>query len=642
MSRALFLILFIALSISGLASASSERPERGLVHLLSYLAADYGGAVENGKVLSQFEYDEQKEFAQSAVELSQKLNNKNIAADVTRLQSMILEKQNAQQVSALALAISKNVIQVTGLPLSPSQWPVAQRGAQIYAQNCVSCHGQEGKGDGPDGKGLEPAPANFWNQERMAELSPFGAYNTIALGVNGTGMASFAATLTEEQIWDVTFYVMAFRHRAVSARMAPPIERLAQVVTLEEVSTTGDRALAESLKSKLTLSDEEAQNAVVILRTEEPPQGPNGPAGGLGKARQLMQDSLKSKREGKDDQAQQEALDAYLQGVEPVEPQLSAVSSGLLLKIEMAMAHHRQALKKGEGYEVAHEQVLTVLSEAEAALGQKSSGGAWATFLLAGGIMLREGLEAVLIVVTILAVAGASGVGRAGILWIHAGWAFAVFLGVLSWFFTGMLLEGLERELMEGIAALLAVAVLLYMGVWLHGKSEISKWTSYVKEKAQLAMSTGRLVGLASISFVATFREAFESVIFLRALWIDGQSEGNRAIFLGVVFSLSLALVAGALILRYGKRLPLGKLFSTSAGLMLALAVILAGKGVHALQEIDYIGRSAIDGAPSFELLGFYPTWQTLLVQVVVAVLAVALWVISGRPARPTTQQGLA
>ncbi len=75
---------------------------------------------------------------------------------------------------------------------------------------------------------------------------------------------------------------------------------------------------------------------------------------------------------------------------------------------------------------------------------------------------------------------------------------------------------------------------------------------------------------------------------------------------------------------------------------MLALSVILAGKGVHALQEIDYVGRSAIQGLPSVQLIGFFPTWETLIAQVLVGVLAVALWVVVGRPAKATAQQGAA
>ena len=75
--------------------------------------------------------------------------------------------------------------------LTPSQALLA-RGGLLYAQECVTCHGPQGKGDGPGGRGLRPAPRNFsdpagWKLGPQLEA----LYQTLSRGIPGSAMASF-------------------------------------------------------------------------------------------------------------------------------------------------------------------------------------------------------------------------------------------------------------------------------------------------------------------------------------------------------------------------------------------------------------------------------------------------------------------
>jgi len=162
------------------------------------------------------------------------------------------------------------------------------------------------------------------------------------------------------------------------------------------------------------------------------------------------------------------------------------------------------------------------------------------------------------------------------------------------------------------------VAMLLYIGFWLHGKSEVNKWKAYVTAKVKDISGTNSLMGLFALSFFVVFREVFESVLFLSAINIESGGKQERAIVLGVVIAFVIVIGMAWVLLKFSARLPIPRLFKISSIVMGILAVILAGKGVHSFQET---GHSTIHGlafVPRFELLGFFPTAETLLAQAIV------------------------
>lgn len=647
--RLLWLFFSLIALTYNLPQACAQGPQRALVHLMSYLAQDYSGAVSEGKVLNQFEYDEQKEFAASALELGQDFarlhpeqEGQDVLKKIQNLQQMINSKASGEAVKESALGISRSIIAITSLAVAPKKWPSREHGKEIFKQNCQLCHGASGRGDGEGAVGMNPPAANFWDQERMPTLSAFGAFNTISLGVNGTGMPSFAQALSEEDIWDVAFYVMGLRHEEAAKSLNP--KDIGLDLSLEEVATLNEEEQLDLLQNKRQKNNQQALKAIVLARVST--QGPSGPQGGSGtgasKALELMNDSYKAFKSLDFKSAKDLALRAYLEGLEPVEPKLAHLDKDLLHQVEASMALWRQEIALAQKSatpnnqaDQSYQKALSDVQKAHQLLLSATSSQSWmSTFVLSAGIVLREGLEAMLVVVSILMVAKASGVPLSGLMWIHAGWLSAIMLGVLGWFFSSLLMQGMQREMMEGLAALIAVLALLYMGHWLHSKSEIDKWNAFLKEKTKNALTQEKLMALGSISFIAVFRESFESVIFLRALAPVDDGTSSSAILAGVLLACALAIVLGLLAMRLGKKMPLARLFSLSSLIMLVLAVILAGKGVHSFQEIDFVGQNILHGAPRFDLLGVFPTWQTMGLQLLTLIVAGLLWGRSRRQMR--------
>lgn len=81
----------------------------------------------------------------------------------------------------------------------------ASAGAEVFKNNCESCHGPQGHGDGPAGASLDPAPKNLADlQARVGDDYLFWRINT---GRDGTAMVPWQGILTEEQIWQVVAFI---------------------------------------------------------------------------------------------------------------------------------------------------------------------------------------------------------------------------------------------------------------------------------------------------------------------------------------------------------------------------------------------------------------------------------------------------
>src|SRR5262245_3314091 len=203
----IFLLLTFCLAASFWCAKPPEAP-RLIVHLLDYLAQDYGGAVLGGKVVNEGEYREQVEFMalvmQAEKELPADSKEPEFRDGLLQLQSLILQKADPSQVATLARRLQSDLLKLSGLQVAPGRWPDLARGAAIYGQNCAVCHGVEGRGNGPAAGGLDPPPANFHEAERMDLFTPLKGFNSIRLGIPGTPMASFP-NLTDQEIWDLSF-----------------------------------------------------------------------------------------------------------------------------------------------------------------------------------------------------------------------------------------------------------------------------------------------------------------------------------------------------------------------------------------------------------------------------------------------------
>jgi high-affinity iron transporter len=633
--------VLVLLAVPAAFGAETASSPRLVVHLLDYLAKDYSGAVENGKVVSKGEYQEQVEFAESALKMSRELaetkGSADVVAGIESLNGLIAKKAPAGEVSALALALKQKVIALTGIVQAPTRWPSLAHGRELYQRACVSCHGVTGAGDGPAGKGLEPVPANFREMALGYGMIPFRAFNTIRVGIPGTGMTPFPM-YADEDVWDLAFYVSSlhWEGKTTKASVSPADLALA--------ATKSDEQLMDSLPG----TDEEKKDKIAALRLHDGGSAGGGGGGGiaesansLGTARNYLGAAETAYAKGDFGSAKQSALLAYLEGIEPVEPRLRANDPEFVAEIESKMAAVRSSIEARQPLESVRAAVgaaHVAIAEADQRLTSKPSS-PWVAFVLTVGILLREGFEAVLILIAFLAVIRASGSKKAA-RWVHFGWIAAIALGFVAWFSSGwlMAISGAQREMLEGVTSLVAVAALLYVGFWLHSKTEIGRWTAFIHGSVKTALEGGSLWGLAGISFMAVFREAFETVLFLRAITLEGGSGSTGAMALGVILSLVALLAISWAILRYSAKLPIRKIFSVSSLLMAVLAVILTGKGLHALQETGALPVTSI-GRLRWDLFGIYPTLETAVPQVAIALFIWGLWHLGRRTsAAPATK----
>jgi high-affinity iron transporter len=183
-------------------------------------------------------------------------------------------------------------------------------------------------------------------------------------------------------------------------------------------------------------------------------------------------------------------------------------------------------------------------------------------------------------------------------------------------------ISGQNRELTEGITALVAAAMLLYVGYWLHGKSQAQAWSSFLRESVGQALEKKTLWAMVGVSFLAVYREIFEVVLFYEALWVQAGPAGQSAIWAGIGTAALVLAASGWGIFKYSVRLPLGPFFSVMSVLLALMAVVFAGQGIAALQEAGVISATHV---PFFTLhvLGIHPTLESLGAQLLAAVLIV-------------------
>ena len=633
-ARLLLGLAFLAASGLAAGQASTDAAQT-LVHTLDYVAVDYPGAVEDGKVKNEDEFREMVEFAGRVKDelpgLPANPRRDALAADAATLAALVGRKAPADAVAAAASTLRWRIIEAYAIQIAPKRLPDLARGAQLYQTHCSGCHGAAGRGDGPAVKGMEPSPTDFHDAARMRQRSAYGLYSTISLGVAGTPMASFGH-LPEDDRWALAFHAANFAATdverakgralwtaAVARAAFPDIANVAKLSANEVAGQFGD----------------DAALIQAYLRAHPEALAAGKPAP-IALARERVAASATAYGDGDRAQAGQLAVQAYLDGFELAEPALRNVDAGLVAETERAMMALRNLIgAAAPAAEVAEQaaRVDALLARAQDAL----AGGTLspeAIFASAFVILLREGLEALLVIAAILAFLTRAR-RRDAVPYVHMGWASAVVLGLLTWAAATELVEisGANREVIEGVTALLASAMLLYVGYWLHGKASARAWQGFIKDRVDGALAGGALWAMALVSFLAVYREMFETVLFYQALWVQAGEAGRGAFFGGAATAVVALVAAGWAMLRFSVRLPLGPFFAAMSILMCLLAIVLAGKGVAALQEAGVIGADPVN-VPALSWLGVFPTWQTLGAQALVLALVIAGFAFTGRPAR--------
>ncbi len=607
--------LAAALAVSGPAVAQGPAEDGGaaqrLVLLIDYVGGDYRLAVKDGSVLAEDEYAEQVRFTKETGEMARRLlpgapPGDPLTAKLDEMESLVARKADPEAVARACHEAHDLAVARFGLETRPLQRPSLTRAQALYAESCSVCHGASGDADTERAKSLDPAPASFRNPERLRDLSPYRVYNALTFGLPGTAMASFD-TLSPQERWDLAFYVFRLGHAGAAAE--GPIG-----AAIADLASRSDRELLASYGEGST-----AERRLAWARQQGPYVEPPAEAT-VARTRELLRDAMALVGQGRTAEADGRVLDAYLQGFEQAEPRLRARDATGTREVEARFASLRGELARGDALAARDQAQRLDLALARLADGRRPL----LPFAAAALIYLREGLEAALLVGALLA--GVTRLGLPGAArFLHAGWLLALPAGLSTWWAMTRLvaLGAHQRELVEGVVALAAAAVLFSVSFWMISRAESRRWTAYLKQQLESGVGRRDLALLTGLAFLAVYREAAETVLFTQALLLE--AEGHAAqVWSGAAAGLLAVAAIAILINRTVLRLPVAPFFAVSSVLMLLLAVSFAGSGIYELVAAGYLRPRPVR-FPAVPWLGIHPDLTGLAVQLgIVSVVAFA------------------
>ena len=450
----------------------------------------------------------------------------------------------------------------------PTRPPSLARGAVVYRERCAACHGESGHGDGPKAKSLKGPP-------------PSNLADPAVMGRGGTSLLE------------------------IYRRIAIGVPGTAMPEFAEDV-TEEDRWAVAAYVATLQY-------------------GGSATAATFAAVRRQVDSALAARSE-------QMAFGAYLT-FEQVETDVRARNAGLASELEAAFDALRTHVRRGDPQELAaiRQRLLGGLEHAERVIVDRPSG--MSLFVSSFVLLVREGFEAILIVaalMTFLAKAGAPERRRDV---ARGAWA-AVLASLLTWVLVELLFQVTpgHRGAIEGSTMLLAAAVLFYVSYWLLSKIEAAKWTAFVKDKMESALSSGSGLALSAVAFLAVYREGFETILFYKALFGSGGSGGTVPVLAGMAAGAVGLVAVYVLINQLGLRVAMKPFFAVTGVMLYYMAFVFAGKGVAELQEGGVVGLTVVEGVPRIPVLGIYPTVESLALQALLLVLAVVALAWAMRP----------
>ena len=669
--RAFFARALPVLALLG-ASASArgqDQPVKRVANIVSVAVEEYGKGVDaRGRLISADEYNEAAGFLADAQQVAARLPGAQVQAARAILDSIIAAvraKQPPDSVAVIGRRFAAALGNAGMLELPTSAIDLAD-GKRTFERSCASCHGTVGLGDGPAAKSLPTRPPAIGRADTMFAKSPALVYRIVSVGISGTAMVGFSSQLTPAQRWNVVSYITSLRAHPEQVREGEGLY-VQQCASCHGVSGSSDGALARSL-SKLPpeigtfawqversdsdlagvvrnglpgtpmppardLSADQVRSVVAYLRTlaiQSPAVATaaaattdsTGAGAAAANSLGLLEQALTAARAGRASDAGDKAFDAYL-AFEPIESRARARDPGIVAGMERLFADFKGAVRANDlrGAERARDAIDANMPNVVDLTRPTGSAGEafWQSFL----IILREGFEAILVIGAIVAFLLKMGhKEQLRSIWVGVALAIAasgVTAVVLSTILSAM---PASREMIEGFTLLVAVIVLFSVSYWLISRAEAAKWQAFIREKVTDALQHGGGRTLAFVAFLAVYREGAETALFYQALFNEG-AHVALPISLGIVVGFAALAVIFTLFYRYGVRIPMRPFFSVTSVLLYYMAFVFMGKGLRELQEGNVLPISVIPGFPTVEALGLYPTWQTILGQLVLLALFV-------------------
>lgn len=628
----------VFLTASLLPSPQQGVPDSTLTPVVRRLAAtahlaaqEYRVGVVAGRVASQAEVDEARLFLNEARRSAALLPPEIRSLPVSAIDSLIRlvdGTASPDSVDAGVVRLTSALSQQLGITLDelPVRAPGLARGAEVYRTNCASCHGTLGQGDGPAGAGLIPKPTNLADAGVLRDQSPLDYYRRITIGVAGTAMPAFESRLPLQDRWAAALYASLLRLPPPAGDVPPDLQNFPKTARMS------DAELLKALEARDTSGA--ALSRVAAIRSFEPDASEDARGHVFAQVRAQLDSAYILARTG-DSAAGTKAFDAYMT-FEQVERGVRAKNPGLAADLEGSFAALRARVAGGPGdLHAIQQQLAADLEKAERTLGDKLSPAN--LFFQSFVILLREGLEAILIVgalMTFLVKMGATRRRRD----INIGVGVAIGASLLTAFALETLfhLTPAKQEVLEGMTMILATVMLFYVSYWLLSKMEVVKWNHFVKSKVNDALTSGSSLALASAAFLAVYREGFETVLFYKALFLSGSGGSSMPVMIGILAGAVVLVAVYIAISRFGVRLPLKAFFGVTSALLYYMAFVFAGKGIAELQGGGMLSTTIVPWMPRVPALGIYPTLESLLVQSALLVLLVAalIWTFFIEPRR--------
>ncbi|MGH7898527.1 MAG: c-type cytochrome [Candidatus Binatia bacterium] len=399
------LIVFCTLVVAG--SRAAETPEASavgireaerMIFLLQYVGSDYAVAVKDGEVVDESEYRENQEFVFEIGATLAKIRSRLPEAKAATLEGLVrslvdLVSSRADPTAVRRVTESAVPILLASFDLHPfpKNPPDPVRAAGIYRENCAICHGDGGRGDGPRAAELDPAPARFDDPERMASMAPYVFYNAVTLGIANTSMASFREAFTDQERWDLAFYLWTFVQPAPNGDDLPATFSLRDLATRSSANLVPDLLKQAAVRGR-SVGPDAAARWIARLRASPMPLTDHQER--LARLRLDLSRSVTLVEAGSFDEAADVVTTSYFKEFEPLEPELDLRDREIRRRFERGLIDFRSALRRNDR-QAALTTAKSLQEAADAAahaLSEQATGSSWILF---GPALLIAGVAAV-------------------------------------------------------------------------------------------------------------------------------------------------------------------------------------------------------------------------------------------------------
>lgn len=339
-----------------------------------------------------------------------------------------------------------------------------------------------------------------------------------------------------------------------------------------------------------------------------------------------LDDMLSIFKEGNYDEAFSTSRSAYLDNYEHVEVPLRPINPDFTLDMEIKFAELRNLIQTKVPYDKIQSKVFEIkqgLDESERLVSGTGVVAPGIAFSTSFSIIFREGLESALIIGAVLTYLEASRNNKFK-KHVYYGIIIAIAATAATWSIAQYIIEisGANREIIEAVAGISAVAVLFWVSFWVLNKIETKKWIEFVKAKVWKATTTGSVIVFVMLSFFTVYREGFETVLFYQAI-LSFAKYMEWYVIAGLISGLAVIIGIVFLIRRLGKKLPLRVLFGLTMGVGAYMSIAFMGNAIRSFQELGYISTTSLIGTvPRLdinlaEMTGIHPTLESVVAQLI-------------------------